>query len=65
MVFVLAVRDNTIQRIPVTEGYATDEEVEVLTNDPERALKDGDQVVLVGSRELEDGDRVTNEGYDN
>lgn len=65
MVFVLTVRESTIQRIPVTEGFATDDEVEVLMSDPERSLNEGDQVVLVGSRELEDGDRVTNEGYDN
>lgn len=56
--FVLAVAEGVVRRVPVTEGYTTDTDVEVLLNDPARGLAAGDEVIVVGSRELQDGDAV-------
>ena len=56
--FVLAVTEGSLRRVPVTEGYTTDDDVEVLLNDPARGLGAGDEVIVVGSRELQDGDPV-------
>lgn len=61
-VFVLAVRDGKVHRIPVREEFTTDEDVEVIPTDPALPLAEDDIVIVVGSRELEDGDRVAVEG---
>lgn len=57
-VFVLAVRGDKLTRVPVEESYTTDDDVEVLLTDATRTLEAGDRVVVVGSRELGDGDAV-------
>ncbi len=54
--FVLRVVDGAVERIDVIEGYASEEHVEVI--DPEGSLAPGDEIVVVGSRALEDGARV-------
>ena len=55
--FLFAVRDKRAIRIDVIEGLSTDETVEV-TPRKEGALDEGDLVVVVGNRDLEDGQEV-------
>ncbi len=54
---LFVVRGDVARRVPVVEGYSDDTHVEVR---PEEGfeLEDGDQVVTVGSRDLEDGSAV-------
>ena len=63
--FLFAVRDGKAWRVVVEEGFADDDNVEVLIMSGE--LEEGDEVVVVGSRELEDGGPVridSGEGVD-
>lgn len=54
---VFVVRDGRALRVEVEEGYADDADVEVRPREPD-ALVAGDQVVIVGNRDLEDGGEV-------
>jgi membrane fusion protein (multidrug efflux system) len=54
---VYAVRDNTARRVEVTEGYSDDQRVEVLPV-AGAVLTSDDVVILVGSRDIEDGTPV-------
>ncbi len=56
--FVLRIGgDQTVERIAVREGFEDEDLVEVVPLEP-GALAAGDRIVAVGSRDLEDGDRV-------
>lgn len=55
-VFVLAVENDVLRRILVREGYATDDDIEITPISG--ALDSGASVVLIGSRDLEDGDGI-------
>jgi len=55
--FVLRVEDGIARRIAVTEAFADDDFVEVVPFE-EDALADGDEIVEVGTRDLEDGAEV-------
>ena len=52
-----AERERTLSRVEIREGYRDEEYVEIMPLDPE-ALDAGDVVVVVGSRDLEEGDSV-------
>jgi len=56
-VYVLSVEDAHVRKIPVTEGYASDDDVEITPTEGHE-LDAGANIVLVGSRDLEDGDGV-------
>lgn len=51
------VREGRARRVPVREGYADEEFVEVLAEHGAELLE-GEAVIVVGNRELEDGDPV-------
>ncbi|MEZ6016839.1 MAG: efflux RND transporter periplasmic adaptor subunit [Planctomycetota bacterium] len=51
-----------VRRVRVTEGFTDDMSVEVVAVE-EGALKPGQQIVVVGNRDLEDGDRVDAEPW--
>jgi len=59
-VFLFVVKEGVARRVDVTEGFADDERVEVV---PATAgtLVEGDAVVVVGNRDLEDGAQVETE----
>jgi multidrug efflux pump subunit AcrA (membrane-fusion protein) len=54
---VYAVRESTARRIEVEEGYSDDQRVELLVAAGAR-LEPGEHVILVGSRDIEDGTLV-------
>jgi membrane fusion protein (multidrug efflux system) len=56
--YVHVVREGLAQRVDVIEGYADDEYVELLPADAEDQLRAGERVVVVGGRDLEDGEAV-------
>ena len=58
---VFVVRDAVARRVLVDEGFSDDDSVEVRPRE-EGALQAGEEVVVVGNRDLEDGDalQVTN-----
>lgn len=51
------VEDGRVRRVPVEEGFSSDDELEVRPLRGAR-LAPGDPIVVVGSRDLEDGDAV-------
>ena len=51
-----------VRRIRVDEGFADDRSVEVVPHE-EGALRAGTDIVVVGNRDLEDGDRVQAEPW--
>ncbi|MEM9382069.1 MAG: efflux RND transporter periplasmic adaptor subunit [Planctomycetota bacterium] len=55
--FVFVVEDEAARRVRVREGFTDDEEVEVIP-ETEGSLQAGGAIVVVGNRELDDGDRV-------
>lgn len=55
--FVFAIQDGRASRIEVDEGFASDEDVEIVPLDRE-LLEPGMQIVVVGNRDLEEGDQV-------
>jgi RND family efflux transporter MFP subunit len=55
--FVLVVADDVARRVAVEPGFDDDDTIEVIPAE-EGALAVGDAVVLVGSRDIEDGDLV-------
>jgi len=54
---VLVVRENTARRVEAEEGYSDDQRVELLLAAGAR-LEPGEHVILVGSRDIEDGTLV-------
>lgn len=58
-VYLLAVTEGRARRVGVVEGYASDDDVEVTPLGG--VLEAGDDVVLVGGRDLEDGDDLIDE----
>ena len=54
---VYVVRDGRARRVEVEEGYGGDDDVEILPRNG-ATLSAGEQVVVVGNRELEDGAEV-------
>ncbi|MCP3916761.1 MAG: efflux RND transporter periplasmic adaptor subunit [bacterium] len=60
--FVFVVREDVALRIAVLEGFADDDTVEILPQ-PADALAAGDQVVVIGNRDLEDGTEVDAEPW--
>ncbi len=54
---LFAVSDGVARRVEVTEGFRSDQDVEVLPLEAD-ALSVGDAVVVVGNRDLEDGSEV-------
>lgn len=59
-VYVLAVENGRIRKVPVTEGYSNDDDVELIPAKGAQ-LTPTTRIVLVGSRDLEDNDEVTDE----
>ena len=57
LAYVLAIEDDRVRRVAVDEGYSDEDFVEVLPRSGQ-ALTEGSLVIAVGSRDLEDGDRV-------
>ena len=55
--FLFVVRDGLASQVQVEEGFSDDQYVEILPVEP-GALKIGDEVVVVGNRDLEDGSTV-------
>ena len=55
--FVFTIDDGAARRVEVREGFTDDEEVEVIPETP-GDLEVGATIVVVGNRELDDGDRV-------
>lgn len=55
--FVFLEEDGTARRVRVEEGFSEDDFVEILPAD-EDALEPGAPIVVVGNRDLEDGDAV-------
>lgn len=60
--FVFAVRDDRACRIEVAEGFSTDEDVEIVPVERD-SLTAGEAVVVVGNRDLDDGEEVTTETW--
>lgn len=55
--FIFVADGQKARRVRVEEGFSTDEDVEV-TPSAEGDLSPGDQVIVVGNRDLEDGDSI-------
>ena len=55
--WVFVVEGGAARRVAVTEGFSEDDHVEVIPV-KEAALSAGDQIAVVGNRDLEDGDAV-------
>lgn len=55
--YVFVVEGDRARRVRVQEGFTTDDDIEV-TPTKEGALNPGDQIVVVGNRDLEDGASV-------
>ncbi len=55
--FVFVANDKVAEKVRVTEGFADDDFVEVIPADA-GALTEGADVIVVGNRDLEDGDAV-------
>jgi membrane fusion protein (multidrug efflux system) len=60
--FVFVVENGIARRVRVTEGFADDLSLEVVATVP-GTLTAGQSVVVVGNRDLEDGDRVSAEPW--
>jgi RND family efflux transporter MFP subunit len=60
--FVFVIEDGIARRVRVTEGFSDDLSIEVIAGDAD-ALAAGQSVVVVGNRDLEDGDRVSAEPW--
>lgn len=60
--FVFICEDGLASKVRVDEGFANDDDVEVLPHEGE-ALTAGSAVVVVGNRDLEDGDRIEASGW--
>ena len=59
--FTYVVRDGLARRIEVREGFSDDQYVEIFTVD--EPIAEGEAVVAVGNRDLEDGDQVDTEAW--
>ncbi len=55
--WIFVVDGTTVRRVAVSEGFAEDDHVEVIPATGE-TLSAGDQIAVVGNRDLEDGDTV-------
>ncbi|QDV06489.1 Inner membrane protein YiaV precursor [Planctomycetes bacterium Poly30] len=55
--FIFIADGQKARRVRVEEGFSTDEDVEVVPT-MDGALTPGDQVIVVGNRDLEDGDSI-------
>jgi len=55
--FLLTVKDETVARVEVREGFAEDDWIEVIPAE-EGGLEAGDPVIVVGGRDLAEGDAV-------
>lgn len=60
--FVYAVREGLAQRVEVLESFSSDEDVEIVPVH-EGTLEVGEAIVVVGNRDLEDGDDVQAEPW--
>jgi membrane fusion protein (multidrug efflux system) len=60
--FLFTVCDGQARRVDVAEGFTDDESIEVVPARPED-LAPGEPVVVVGNRDLEDGDEVEAEDW--
>lgn len=60
---LFAIENGTARRVEVEEGFSNDDEIEVRPRDG-HSLTVGEQVVIVGNRDLEDGAKVEVEGQE-